>query len=232
MMTKIAWITAHPDDESFGSACTIYEAAERGHEVSCLLATWGDAGKTGYLGPMTKQELASLRREEMQQAANILNIRIIEGLGYPDGQLNGLDRSILVNDIVEFIQRHQTRIVVTFPSDGVSGHMDHIAVHHATNEAILSGRCPSVRKLYYFASTAMLQAGHKPCVQIDSTPHWDKKKAALLAHESQRLSVERVFGDLQAPPEFFKMESFILAWEEGSIFPVKQEQFLTDSIEK
>lgn len=227
---RIAWIIAHPDDESFSSACTIYEAAVRGHQVSCLLATWGDAGKTGYLGPMTKQELALQRRKEMQQAAGILKIRIIEGLGYPDGQVNALDRSVLVNDIVEFIQRHQIEIVVTFPSDGVSGHLDHIAVHHATNQAILSGRCPSVRKLYYFASTIMLEAGHKPSVHIDSTTHWDKKKAALLAHESQRLSVERVFGNLEAPPEFFRMESFILAWEEGSIFPVKQEVFLTDSI--
>lgn len=179
---------------------------------------------------MTKQELALQRRKEMQQAAGILKIRIIEGLGYPDGQVNALDRSVLVNDIVEFIQRHQIEIVVTFPSDGVSGHLDHIAVHHATNQAILSGRCPSVRKLYYFASTIMLEAGHKPSVHIDSTTHWDKKKAALLAHESQRLSVERVFGNLEAPPEFFRMESFILAWEDGSIFPVKQEVFLTDSI--
>ncbi|AMA73233.1 PIG-L family deacetylase [Aneurinibacillus thermoaerophilus] len=224
----IAFVFAHPDDESFACASTIRELVVRGNHVVLCVATLGEAGKTGRLGPMTKEELAAKRKQELQKAADVMGIFAIHHLNYPDGKLASIDRYQLVNDIVTFLNDQQAQIVITFSEDGISGHPDHTAIHHATREAILSGECPTVQKLYYVASRALKEAGHSPTVKFDSQIHWEVKVKALLAHESQIGSVKRVFGDLQEPLSGFRFESFVLAWERGVYWPNKKETFLTD----
>jgi LmbE family N-acetylglucosaminyl deacetylase len=104
---RIAIITAHPDDEAFCAAVTLYEATLRGHEVLCLVATNGDAGKTGRLGPMSPGELAVKRKEEMKKAAEIIGITTLEFLGYLDGKLDQVERAELTDQVVRFAQQHQ-----------------------------------------------------------------------------------------------------------------------------
>ncbi|MDF2671276.1 MAG: hypothetical protein K0R67_3582 [Paenibacillus sp.] len=218
----LAIIMAHPDDETFTSAVTIYEAAQQGHRVVCLLATYGEKGKSGRLKPMTKEELADRRREEMKQAAQVLGIEEVHYLGHPDGGLNEIDRSLLREQVTEFIQHTSANCILTFPEDGISGHPDHTAIHHAVREAVLAGGCASVRELYYAASPVLLAAGHHPAISIDITPRWEIKRQALLAHESQILSIERVFGSMGDESTILphkQLEQFILAWREGVEFP-------------
>lgn len=229
--TKIAIIIAHPDDEAFCASVTLHEATLRGHEVLCLLATPGNAGKTGRLGPMSPEELADVRKKEMAKAAEAIGISLVEHLDYYDGKLQEVNREQLMNDVVRFIEKHQVQVVMTFPEDGLSGHKDHKAIHYAVRDAVISQRCESVRKLYYFASRPQAEAGREPSVRIDSSLHWEIKRKALLAHESQILSIERVFGDMSGPSASrLPYESFVLAWEDGEAYPRKKEIFLTDGI--
>lgn len=229
---KIAVISAHPDDEAFCAAVTLHDATLQGHEALCLVATNGDAGKTGRLGPMSPEQLGEVRKREMETAANIIGISVLDFLGYRDGKLDEVDHAELTEHVIEFVNKHQVQIVLTFPEDGMSGHRDHKAIHHAVQDAVASGRCSSVQKLYYFTSRPLLEAGHEPSVRISSEIHWDVKKRALLAHESQILSVEKVFGDLTDPAQSrLPFESFVLAWERGAQFPNKKESFLTDGLQ-
>lgn len=228
----IAIITAHPDDEAFCASVTLHEATLRGHEVLCLLATPGNAGKTGRLGPMAPEELAEVRKKEMAKAAEAIGISLVEHLDYSDGKLQEVSREQLVSDVANFLRKHQVNIVLTFPEDGLSGHLDHKAIHYAVRDAVLSQRCESVRKLYYFASRPQAEAGHGPSIRIDSSLHWEVKRKALLAHQSQILSIERVFGDLSGPSASrLPYESFVLVWENGQAYPKKKEAFLTDGLE-
>jgi len=229
---KVGFIYAHPDDETFGCASLIRELADQDNEPVLLCATRGDAGKTGRLGEMTREELAVLREQELRTAGDIMGLSVIHHLGYPDGKLKDVPRAELVEHIVQFIQYHQLAVVVTFPEDGVSGHLDHIAIHHATNEAIFSGRCPSVQKLYYNAPFAVRESGEGVTLKVLVEPHWTMKAAALRAHQSQVFSVERVFGDLEQMPDqaWAKEEVFMLAWERGTHWPKKQEVTIYDDL--
>jgi LmbE family N-acetylglucosaminyl deacetylase len=230
----IALVFAHPDDESFGSACTIYRAVQDGNKAVLLVATPGDAGKSGRLGPMTKEELAVKRKQELNAAADIIGLSVVKHLNYADGQLQKVGRSQLVEDVIAFLNEQKAQVVITFPEDGVSGHSDHTAIHHATRQAVDSGRCPLVQKLYYYPSTPLKDAGHSPTVKWDITSYWQIKAAALLSHESQILSIERVFGDLLGAsyciPDDRRYEAFVLAWERGNWWPAKQEIFITDGL--
>lgn len=229
----LAWILAHPDDESFGSACAIKETTTRGDKAVLLVATDGEAGKSGYLGPMNKLQLAAKRKQELEKAGRILGITTIKTLGYPDGRLAEMNPAELESQIIQFINDHSAQIVITFGEDGVSGHPDHIAIHQATTKAVTSGACPTVQKLYYYFNPFASQIKQKPSVRIPVTTHWESKVKALLAHESQLISIERVFGPLDAPeslPAPLQEEAFVLAWQHGEYFPTKQENFLTDNL--
>lgn len=231
----LAWILAHPDDESFGSACAIKEASMRGDTSLLLVATAGEAGKTGYLGPMSKEELAKKRKEELEEAGKILGLSVINHLDYPDGRLAEVEQTELMEKIIQFLNEYQVQVVITFGEDGVSGHPDHIAIHQATRSAIVSGACPSVQKLYYYYNSfsSAEGKGHEPAVRVAVANYWDTKVKALLAHQSQLKSIERVFGSLNSPdslPSPLREEAFVLAWERGQHFPKKKEQFLTDHL--
>ena len=230
-MTTIAIITAHPDDETFAAGCAIVEAVQRGNRVVCLVATPGNAGKSGRLSPMTPEQLTSKRMQELSNAAACLGIHHVQVLSYSDGALQQADPQKLHADIIQFMQQQEVDIALTFPEDGISGHLDHKAIHHAVTNAVMCGEYPHVQKLYYFSSEAMLRMQHEPSVHVDVEPHWDAKRAALLAHESQVFSVERVFGNLSKPQENRIQESFILAWERGREFPRKKETFFTDDLQ-
>jgi LmbE family N-acetylglucosaminyl deacetylase len=119
-------------------------------------------------------------------------------------------------------------VEVTFPEDGMNGHPDHVAIHHAVKEAVMSGRCPSVVKMYYNLSKALEEKGISPTLRIDTEPHWAMKAKALRAHESQILSIERVFGDLTACPADRRYEKLVLSWERGKDWPLTQEAWITD----
>jgi N-acetylglucosamine malate deacetylase 2 len=213
MTSTIGFIYAHPDDETFGSACYIRELADQGHRPVLLLATKGDAGKTGFLGPMSKEQLAETRVQEMEKAAAILGIDVVEHLGHPDGKLAEVDVNQLSEQIAEFTNRYRCETIVSFPEDGINGHPDHVAIHQAAIQAVRSGACHTVQRMYCLGPLDQREALEKAAIRVDTVPLWEMKAAALLAHESQRLAVNRVFGSLEKAPEHFRYETFILAWK-------------------
>ncbi|WP_059041726.1 PIG-L deacetylase family protein [Paenibacillus rubinfantis] len=226
----IAFLYAHPDDETFGCSYLIRQIADEGGQAVLLTATRGDAGKTGHLGEMTREQLAARRDKELDKAAEILGISVVEQLGLPDGKLSEVDPTLLREKIADFLQRHQAEVVITFPEDGLSGHPDHIAIHYAVNEVVLGGHAPTVQKLYY-NQLGSYTSEHSSVLRVDGGDRWEAKRQALAAHESQVWSVERVFGVLgpMVPPGF-EIESFELVWERGERYPQVNETSIYDGL--
>ncbi|MBG9791591.1 GlcNAc-PI de-N-acetylase [Paenibacillus dendritiformis] len=235
MTHTVGFIYAHPDDETFGCACLIRSLADQGVTATLLTATSGEAGKPGRLGPMSREELAARRERELAAAGAIMGLADIELLRYPDGQLSSVPRRELVEKIAAFLNRHRAAVVVTFPEGGISGHPDHIAIHHAVNEAVWSGSCPHVQKLYYNMPMTVPEAETDSVIRLEAAPYWEMKAAALRAHESQILSIERVFGgDLQTlpPDERMRGEAFALVWKRGVHRPAVREHSVLDDLHK
>ncbi|MNE22316.1 Mycothiol S-conjugate amidase [compost metagenome] len=224
----VAFIYAHPDDETFGCSFWIRQIADEGGNPILLSATLGDAGKTGRLGQMTGEELAVKREQELRNAAEILGLNEVAHLKLPDGKLKESDPVELRSSIAGFLQRHKAEIVVTFPEDGISGHADHIVIHHAVNDVVFSEEVPSVQKLYY---NCIRPVAKRSCIKLSAGRHWEVKRRALECHESQVLSIERAFGKIEnMGPETFFPEYLMLAWERGEQFPHKTEASIYDDL--
>ncbi|MFC4775185.1 PIG-L deacetylase family protein [Paenibacillus sp. GCM10023252] len=216
MRETIAFVYAHPDDETFLSGGLIRQLADQGNHPVLLLATYGDAGKkNGSYGHYSNAQLAELRKSEMTEAAHILGINAVNYLGHEDGKLNAVHEGSFIDEVAAFLNEHKPSEVYTFPENGGNEHPDHIAISYITTAAVLSGRCPSVKRLYYADVQGM--GDGEGSFRLDIEPYWKVKAKALQAHDSQIHAIHRFFGSLEVCPPERKYESFRLRWTRPTI---------------
>lgn len=234
---RILLVFAHPDDESFGTGITIVKYAGMADtEIQLLCATRGEAGKPGDPPICTPEELPKVRERELLEAARILGIHQVDILDYIDKQVDTVPLQELVGKITAAINRYQPQVVITFAPHGISGHPDHRRISQATGEAVMSLSDSSVRKLYHVTlpSTAPF-IGVKniytdPVEDITTVITCDECKEtvarALLAHQTQHLSVDRVFPGIRQGDytHVRNVNYYILAWHNIPNYTVTEKE--------
>jgi LmbE family N-acetylglucosaminyl deacetylase len=242
---SLLFIFAHPDDETFACGIAISKyVQEKAANTHLLCATRGQAGKPGDPPLCAQEELGQYREMELREAASILGLTSVDIWDYEDKHLNLVPIDELVVRIHKAIEQYQPEVVITFAPHGISGHPDHRAISDASTRAVQhlpSGS--SVRKFYYVTRPASpaSQAGSPPfsdpyesITTIISGPEYAPQVgAALRAHRTQHLSVNRVFpgvllGDSSnVPPK----NHFILAWHNlpGYVVQEKESDFFAGS---
>jgi LmbE family N-acetylglucosaminyl deacetylase len=185
-------VVAHPDDIDFGMAGTMAVLTSSGTEVVYCLVTSGEAG-----GPddLPRDVLRARREAEQRAAAAIVGVHDVRFLGYPDGRVECTLE--LRRDISRVIRQVRPDLVMTLSSvrdwDRMYfSHPDHLAVGEATACAVY----PDARNPH--AHPELLAEGHKPHAVarmwvaglepnrfVDITDQFERKLAALQAHESQ-----------------------------------------------
>lgn len=139
-------VFAHPDDESFGPGGTLAKYAAEGVDVHVAIATDGAAGSVaeGYEG--LREQLAEVRREELEAAVGILGVELhmlgYRDSGYIDDAANehpeafiNVDRDEATGRIVRLIRELRPRVVLTHDETGGYYHPDHIMAHEITTMA-------------------------------------------------------------------------------------------------
>jgi LmbE family N-acetylglucosaminyl deacetylase len=188
-------ILAHPDDESFPMGGTLAKYAAQGVSVTLVCATRGEAGIPGF-SPL---EAGKIRERELRAAAKTLGIHAVHFLNYLDGELTRANPETLVSQLMLIMRQVRPEVVVTFGPDGISGHLDHVAISRFTSQAfdsaLQSGILPLTSRLYYLApSEATLQGcgvtpsreiGGGPVAAIDVADYLVTKVKAMQAHASQ-----------------------------------------------
>jgi LmbE family N-acetylglucosaminyl deacetylase len=189
-------VISHPDDAEFGAAATIAQLTAAGVRVDYVVTTDGSKGTEDP--DMTPEELASTRMAEQRDAADILGVREIVHLGYPDGYLQPtLD---LRRDITRQIRRFRPDLVITqnpqrrLDHNPFVGHPDHLA----TGESTLASVYPAARDHLNFPELwrdehlepwkvrqVLLTGVEEPNLWLDISETFDTGLAAILAHASQ-----------------------------------------------
>lgn len=164
---KLLAILAHPDDESLGLGGTLAKYAAEGVETYLITATRGEKGWFGkpkeYPGP---EALGQIREKELYGAARVLGLKDVILLDYLDGELDQADPREVIGQLVTHIRRIKPQVVVTFDSNGLYGHPDHIAISQFATAAVLaaadlyypsplSHQIHRIDKLYYMAMEAV-----------------------------------------------------------------------------
>ena len=184
-------IVAHPDDPEFFCGGTMALWADQGVEITYVIITDGDKGSKDP--EMTHERLTVLRKKEQRQAADVLGVKNIVFLGYPDGEL--FSTLELRQELVEEIRRYKPDVIVTSdPTRRPSlSHPDHLAAGEATMGAVY----PAAGNRMYFPELLAqglephtpreiyLSGTQEPDVIVDIDSVLERKAEALKRHESQ-----------------------------------------------
>ena len=75
----------------------------------------------------------------MEAAARILGVAELVWLDYPDGMLPSLDTRQCEREIARVVAARRPERIVTFDSDGLYWHPDHVALHERVTAAVRCG---------------------------------------------------------------------------------------------
>lgn len=148
-------IFAHPDDELLTGAALAHYASQ-GVKVYVVIATDGALGTTDFSNIPAGEKLAAVRHDEMICSAKELGIEPPIFIGLPD-QLDATKGKLPVTidslrkKISSLMQSIKPDVVITFGSEGWTGHPDHRLVGLITTEIFASRRWPNNPQLFFSA---------------------------------------------------------------------------------
>lgn len=223
----IVVVLAHPDDESFGMGGTLAKYAAGGARVVLICATLGEVG----IKNMAPAEVARIRKAELDAARRTLGIAEVYLLGYMDGKVAEVDETAALNDISSLLVQLRPQIVITFGPDGITGHPDHVAVHHFTTLAFdryadtEMHRDDQPVRLFYLAPSDATQQGcgapaatqqaDAPIAGIDISAHLVTKVRAAQCHISQDppfVGEPEVVAEQLVCHEYFSLARPVIDW--------------------
>jgi LmbE family N-acetylglucosaminyl deacetylase len=102
-------IGAHPDDNDFAAAGTSALWARQGKKIVWVVMTDGTEGSE--VPSLDATELMLTREQEQRAACEVLGVRAVEFLRFPDGHLRNTDESR--EAVVRLIRKYRPRLVLT-----------------------------------------------------------------------------------------------------------------------
>jgi LmbE family N-acetylglucosaminyl deacetylase len=216
----ILGVFAHPDDETSCAGGTFSRYAQAGVEVYVATATRGEQGTLGTNGQVvTREDLPRVRAMELCAVLQLYGARPPILLGYRDREVSHANTDELIANIAAVMAAIMPDVVITFGPMGLSGHLDHVAVHRATVAAFHRYRHRATPPhLYYKAllpaamqALGLTLAGPEvePTVLIDIAAQKTLKVRALRTYTTQE-DAQRLAGLMEQSP--WAVEAFHQAY--------------------
>ena len=132
-LAHVLVVTPHPDDAEYGVAGTVARWTNEGRIVVYVVCTNGDKGTSDR--EVKSESLTKVREKEQIAAANLLGVKEVIFLGYPD---QGLEETPQFRkDIVKQIRQFRPETVVTAdPYRRYIWHRDHRITGRVTLDAV------------------------------------------------------------------------------------------------
>ena len=226
----ILFCYAHPDDESFSGGGTAMACAAAGVKSVLVTATRGERGKAGDPPVCAPDDLAACRERELREAAHIIGFDAVHLLDYRDRELADAPPDEIRQSLVALIRRHRPSVVASFDPNGFNRHPDHVAISRFTLDAVVAaadsrwlpdaGPAHAVPRLVWTPPIAAWEAGSVDRLDeragadfvIDVSRWRDRREAALRAHRSQHLSIDRLFFSQPDLDRVLRLEAWRQAW--------------------
>lgn len=140
-MIRLAGVFAHPDDDVYTIGGTLLLHAGE-VDPTLVFATSGGAGPISAPSLATRETLGDVRKREQRAALGAVGhpSARVEWLGHPDYYLPDVPFDQLVGELTSLLDEVRPHVVVSFGSDGLTWHHDHIRIGEAATEAFHRAR--------------------------------------------------------------------------------------------
>ncbi|HEX4216155.1 MAG TPA: PIG-L family deacetylase [Candidatus Dormibacteraeota bacterium] len=141
----VAVFHAHPDDEVFTTAAATLKLAAAGAQVRLFVATGGERAERGADPGLDDAAARDVREQRLNRSCELVGIGRWAYLSRPGRWIDTTDRerslaaaptAAVAAAVRAAIDDCRPQIVLSVGPDGVTGHPDHIAMHHAVAEAL------------------------------------------------------------------------------------------------
>ncbi len=246
-------VHAHPDDEVIPTGGFLARCADEGITTVLVTCTDGSQGfgpdfvNSGDVGH-SPESVARVRRGELEASCEILGVSHLELLGYADSGMEGWEAnrnpdSFCQADLQEaserlskLIRRYEPDVLITYASNGGSGHPDHVNAHLIT--LLADGMTDIAKKLYFVVRStefnervrraresiemdvqrpesgvrdARPNIDHLITTVIDTSATVARKQRAMHAHVSQLRGSHWLQLDEESLRDLFSTETYIRA---------------------
>ncbi len=178
----------HPDDAELRISGSVARWVKEGKDVVYVICTNGDKGSNDP--DMVPEKLAEIREKEQLAAAEILGLKEVVFLRYPDQNLENTPE--LRKELTRLIRKYRPEIVVTVDHGLRYNHRDHKITLQVTLDAVfpIAGTIAYPDLLEqglhpYRVKEVLLCGTEHPNYFVDITDTIDTKIAALRCHQSQ-----------------------------------------------
>jgi mycothiol S-conjugate amidase len=194
-------VHAHPDDEASKGAGTVARYSSEGAHTVLVCATGGEAGdilNPEMDKPEVRENLHSVRMEELAEAARIIGYDEVVMLGYrdsgmPDSEHNShpdcfaqADLGEATGRLVAIIRRTRPQVIITYGDDQKGyPHPDHLRVHDVSVAAFEAAGDPDA---YPWAGPP-----YQPLKLYYSV--WSRKRIKAMHEKFLELGLESPFDD-------------------------------------
>ncbi len=182
MKLDVLVIAAHPDDAELSCSGTIFSLIAQGKKVGVADLTKGELGTRGS---------AEIRKQEAEDAAEIMGLSVRENLEFRDGFFTNDEKHQI--EVIKLIRKYQPEIILT--NAIADRHPDHAkAAELVKVSCFLAGlkRIETIhlgeeqiawrpKNLYHFIQSDYIT----PDFVVDISPYWTQKVAAIMAYKTQ-----------------------------------------------
>jgi len=188
---RVLAVYAHPDDADIAAGGVMALWASSGAHVDLVVVC--DGSKGSHSAAAVQSHVVEEREKETRAAADVLGIRTVHTLGYPDGEVSNV--SELREQLVSIVRTLRPTIVIgpdptaVFFGGVYINHRDHREVGWALLDAVAPA---AAMPLYYprtgaahQVETLLLTGTHEPDIAVSIAAAIDQKVAAVLSHGSQ-----------------------------------------------
>ena len=158
-MLRLMHVHAHPDDESSKGAASTAKYVAEGVDVHIVTCTGGERGSIlnpAMDRPDVLENIAAIRRDEMERARQILGVRQ-DWLGFvdsgwpegdpkpplPDGCFGLVPVEEAAEPLVRLMRSFKPHVVTTYDENGGYPHPDHVMCHLVSVAAFEAAGDPS-----------------------------------------------------------------------------------------
>lgn len=178
MSKRVLVIAAHPDDELLGCGGVVALHTKNGDKVTSIIVCEGDS--------LRYDDISSKHQSQIFQAAEVLGIKDVRSLKFPDQKLETVILTDLIQPILDIIREIKPQIV--YCQYGGDVNRDHKILF----EAILVATRPTekfIEIVYAFDTVSSTEWGYPrnfvPDTWIDITSTLETKLEAMSKYETE-----------------------------------------------
>jgi len=226
---KILIVSAHPDDEVLGCGGSLAKWSKNGHEVHVLIMAEGTTSRDKERDRTAHHNELLFLAKSAKKAGEILGVRSVELLDFPDNRMDSMDLLDVIKVIEEFIDKMKPQLVVTHHGGDLNN--DHQIVHQAVITSCRPQLDNPVKQLLFFEVPSSTEW------QVSSTknafcPNWFEDISETLGFKLKALEEYKSEIHKWPHPRSLQAVEHLARWRGASVSCEAAEAFMLARIIK